>query len=60
MVIIRSLLFNIAFYINTIGRLLISLPYFFFLPREKTWEVPKRWARSNAWLHRILAGTDFQ
>lgn len=60
MIILRSLLFNTAFYLNLIVQMLISLPYFFFVSREKAWSVPKRWARSNAWLHRVVGGTRFE
>ena len=60
MIILRSLLFNTAFYINLIAQLLLSMPFFFFLSWEKAWEVPKRWARSNTWLHRVIAGTHFE
>lgn len=60
MVVLRSLLFNTAFYINLVAQLILTLPYFFFLPRDKAWVIVKRWARSNAWLHRVIAGTDFR
>lgn len=60
MIILRSLLFNTAFYINLIVQMLISTPFFFFLPRKKAWDVPKRWAKSNTWLHRVIAGTHFE
>src|SRR5690606_30421096 len=59
MVFLRSVFFNIAFYINTIALLLATSPIFFFLPRERAWSVPKLWARWSTWLHRAIAGTHF-
>lgn len=60
MIILRSLLFNVAFYINLIGQMVIASPYYYFLSRKKAWVVPKRWALSSIWLHRVIAGTHFE
>lgn len=58
LVIIRSLLFNIVFYLSIIIQMLIYTPFFFFLPHKKAWAIPKFWGRSNLWLQKHIAGTD--
>lgn len=56
MLIVRSLAFNIAFYINLIVQMILWTPIYFLLPRKKAWFVPKLWAASSLWLHKVLAG----
>lgn len=56
---IRSVLFNLAFYINLILQMIIFLPIALVLPRKKAWFVPKLWARTNLFLQKHIAGTDF-
>lgn len=57
MLIIRSLAFNLAFYVSLIVQMLFFAPLFFLLPRKKAWFVPKFWARSSLWLQEKIAGT---
>jgi len=57
MLIIRSLAFNIAFYVNLIAQMLFWSPWFFLAPRLRAWFVPKFWARSSLWLQEKIAGT---
>ena len=56
MVLLRSLIFNIAFYLNTLF-LMVFFSILFFLPRD--WGVfsIKLWARSSMWLLKVLTGT---
>jgi 1-acyl-sn-glycerol-3-phosphate acyltransferase len=56
MLIVRSLLFNLAFYFNLVVWLLICIPAA-ALPRRGFIRVVQAWARSNLWLLRVLAGT---
>ncbi|WOC16307.1 lysophospholipid acyltransferase family protein [Pseudochrobactrum sp. MP213Fo] len=56
---IRSVLFNLAFYISLILQMIVFLPIALFLPRKKAWFVPKFWARSNLFLQKYIVGTDF-
>ena len=55
---IRSLLFNIAFYLNTIVQMIVFTPVYFLSPRKKAWWVAKNWGRSNLWLQKVIAGTE--
>lgn len=56
MVIVRSFFFNVLFYLNLIGWMLISLPVI-LLPRRYIWYFTRGWAKSSAWLLRVVAGT---
>lgn len=57
MLFVRSLLFNIAFYIVTAVMLVGTLPLFFILPQGFGMGVVRNWARTCLWLHRVIAGT---
>jgi 1-acyl-sn-glycerol-3-phosphate acyltransferase len=52
-VIIRSTLFNVAFYLVLLGYLICAIPTF-FLPRKVLIEVAKAWGRTNLWLLRAI------
>jgi 1-acyl-sn-glycerol-3-phosphate acyltransferase len=56
MLIVRSLLFNVAFYANLILWLIILIPGF-LVPRRMFMELVKTWARTSLWLLRVIAGT---
>lgn len=59
MLALRSALFNTLFYANLILQMIVLTPVYFLLPRRQAWIVPKTWARTNHWLMRVVAGTDF-
>jgi 1-acyl-sn-glycerol-3-phosphate acyltransferase len=52
---LRSVLFNIAFYLNTVICLVIALPTFFMPYRAIVW-VAKTWGRINLVLLRVICG----
>jgi 1-acyl-sn-glycerol-3-phosphate acyltransferase len=60
MIILRSILFNIAFYVNLILQMVIMTPVYFLLPRKKAFIVPKNWARSCHWLFAKIVGATFE
>jgi 1-acyl-sn-glycerol-3-phosphate acyltransferase len=55
LVIIRSVLFNILFYLNMLALMCLALPTL-VLPRRAILEVVRFWARSNNWLLRTICG----
>jgi 1-acyl-sn-glycerol-3-phosphate acyltransferase len=59
LVIIRSVLFNVLFYLNMIVLLCLALPTL-VLPRGAILAVVRFWARSNGWLLRIVCGVTFE
>jgi len=56
MLVFRSLLFNVAFYVNLILWLIALLPCM-LVPRRTFMRGVKLWARSSLWLLRVIAGT---
>ncbi|MET0428366.1 MAG: lysophospholipid acyltransferase family protein [Microvirga sp.] len=56
MLLVRSLLFNVAFYINIVVWMIVLLPTF-LLPRRMFMRSVQAWAKSSLWLMRVLAGT---
>ena len=56
MIILRSLLFNLAFYLN-LGVLLIGAFLALVLPRRAVLDMAKLWGRTSVWLLRVICGT---
>ena len=56
MLVLRSLLFNVAFYALTILWLIGLIP-FVLLPRKTFLRAVQAWGRASIWLLRIVAGT---
>jgi 1-acyl-sn-glycerol-3-phosphate acyltransferase len=57
MIVVRSLLFNLAFYVLTAAMLVGTLPVFFLLPQAFGMGVVRNWAKASLWLHEKIAGT---
>lgn len=58
-ILLRSMAFNLLFYLNTLVYLLIALPTFFMSYRGIL-AVAKSWGRTNLVLLRIIAGIDIE
>ncbi|HEV7873800.1 MAG TPA: lysophospholipid acyltransferase family protein [Enterovirga sp.] len=56
MLVLRSLAFNLAFYLNLLVWLVICIPTL-VMPSRAVLSVATAWGRSNLWLMRILVGT---
>jgi 1-acyl-sn-glycerol-3-phosphate acyltransferase len=56
MILLRSLTFNIAFYVVTAVMLVGTLPLFFIMPQWFGMGVVRNWARASVFLHRVIAG----
>jgi 1-acyl-sn-glycerol-3-phosphate acyltransferase len=56
---VRSVAFNLLFYLNTALWLIAALPTF-FMPYRAILAVAKAWGRSNLVLLRVVAGIDFE
>ena len=56
MLIVRSLLFNLLFYLN-LGVLLMAALVTLVLPRHAVLGMAKLWGRSSVWLLRVVCGT---
>ena len=57
MITVRSVVFNIAFYLNTALWLIAALPTFFLPYRAILW-VAKTWGRVNVWLLHAICGLE--
>jgi 1-acyl-sn-glycerol-3-phosphate acyltransferase len=55
LIILRSILFNVLFYLSILFYLIVALP-FFFLPYRALIGLGKVWARTNLWLLRTVCG----
>ena len=56
MIYLRSVAFNLSWYINILLQLILQSPWYFFLSHKNATKVPKRWADSTDWLMCVLAG----
>ncbi|KPQ12183.1 MAG: 1-acyl-sn-glycerol-3-phosphate acyltransferase [Saliniramus fredricksonii] len=56
MLILRSLAFNLAYYLNLVVWMILCLPVL-AAPRRVFMRVARLWARSSLWLLRVIAGT---
>ncbi len=55
-VILRSVVFNVLFYLNLSVQIIAALPTL-VMPRRAIVEVARFWARTNLWLLRVVCGT---
>ena len=60
MIVLHSIAFNLAFYVNLIVRMIVLSPVYFLSPREKAWKIPKDWVLSNHALFKAIVGTDYE
>ena len=56
MLLLRSIIFNVLFYLNLFVQIIAALPTL-VMPRWGIIWVAKFWARSNLWLLRVICGT---
>jgi 1-acyl-sn-glycerol-3-phosphate acyltransferase len=56
-VLLRSILFNVAFYLNFIAQAVIFSPVL-LLPERMFWPIGRFWVASSLWLHRRICGID--
>jgi 1-acyl-sn-glycerol-3-phosphate acyltransferase len=59
LILVRSIFFNVLFYLNTALWLIIALPTF-FMPYRAILAVATAWGRSNLVLLRAVAGIDYE
>jgi 1-acyl-sn-glycerol-3-phosphate acyltransferase len=55
MLAIRSLAFNVLFYLNLVVQMIVWTPFYFLAPRKTAWFVPKFWVRTSLWLEEMIA-----
>jgi 1-acyl-sn-glycerol-3-phosphate acyltransferase len=57
LILLRSILFNILFYLNLLFYLIAAIPTFFF-PYRGVVAVAQAWGRTNLWLLRVVCGIE--
>lgn len=60
MILLRSLVFTLAFYLATVVQMVFWTPVFFFLPRKFAWYIPRLWAKSLLWLQHVIVGSRYE
>lgn len=55
----RSLVFNIAFYLNTFLQIIFYMPLL-LLPRRYIWIPVRSWAAGNQWLLKVICGIEHE
>lgn len=58
-ILVRSILFNVLFYLNTLILLILALPTFFLPYRAIVW-VATTWGRLNLFLLRVICGVKYE
>jgi 1-acyl-sn-glycerol-3-phosphate acyltransferase len=56
-VLVRSILFNVALYVNFLAQAIVFSPVL-LMPERWFWPVGRFWVRSTLWLHRAICGVD--
>jgi 1-acyl-sn-glycerol-3-phosphate acyltransferase len=59
LIVVRSIAFNLLFYVNTLLLLVVALPTF-LMPYRAIIAVARAWGRANLVLLRVVAGIDFE
>lgn len=59
LILVRSIVFNVLFYLNTLIYLVVALPTF-FLPYRAIIAVARSWGRANLVLLRVVAGMNIE
>ncbi len=57
MLALRSIVFNVVFYIHMIGVFVVVTPVYFFLPQRLCVAVVTAWGRRSLWLLKVICGT---
>jgi len=57
---LRSLGFTIVFYITTFILIVLTVPFYFLLPRLRAWGVARFWIKTSLWLAKIIVGIDYR
>ncbi|SHF51864.1 1-acyl-sn-glycerol-3-phosphate acyltransferase [Kaistia soli DSM 19436] len=60
MLIIRSFLFHIAFYAIMAVIIVVTLPFYFFLPHSAAILIVKAWTATTMWALRVVAGISIE
>lgn len=60
MLLFRSLLFTVLFYLSNAFQMIFWTPVFFIVPLKDAWKIAKLWGYSHLWLQNKICGTRFE
>ena len=60
MIFLRSLLFQVLFYLSNALQMIFWTPAYFFMPRHQAWKIVRLWAKSHLWLQHVVVGSRFE
>lgn len=59
MLLLRSILFNVVFYLANAAQMIFWIPAFFIIAREDAWKIVRMWAYSLLWLQYAICGSRY-
>lgn len=59
MLLVRSYLFTLLFYLSNAVQMIFWAPAFFIVPREDAWKIARLWAYSHLWLQHKICGSRY-
>lgn len=60
MIFLRSLLFQLLFYLSNAVQMIFWTPVYFLMPRRHAWKVVRLWAKSHLWLQHVVVGSRYE
>ena len=60
MVLLRSLIFQLLFFLSNALQMIFWTPVFFFLDRPTAWKIVRLWAKSHLWLQAWIIGSSYE
>lgn len=57
---LRSLVFQVLFYLSNAIQMIFWTPVVFFLPRSLAWRIVRLWAKSHLWLQAVIIGSRYE
>jgi len=59
-VLLRSLIFQVLFFLSNTLQMIFWTPVFFFLDRPTAWKIVRLWAKSHLWLQAWIIGSSYE
>jgi 1-acyl-sn-glycerol-3-phosphate acyltransferase len=59
-VLLRSLIFQVLFFLSNAFQMIFWTPVFFFLDRPTAWKIVRLWAKSHLWLQAWIIGSSYE
>ncbi len=60
MILLRSIVFQILYYLSNALQMIFWTPVYFFLDRPTAWRIVRLWAKSHLWLQALVIGSKYE